>query len=105
MFHHIVVASGPAQFHPLAVINVRKMDAWRLKHHSPCDDRCRHHCPIHNQPPVSTCCSVRSIDTVPNSILGAAWRVHKERMDAAIYFPLFLVLASSSLVSYSIFYL
>jgi hypothetical protein len=54
---------------------------------------------------VKTCCAVRSIDTVPNSILGAAWRVHKERMDAAIYFPLFLVLASSSLASYSIFYL
>ena len=54
---------------------------------------------------VKTCCSVRSIETVPKSILGAAWGVHKERMDASISFPLFLVLASSSLESYSIFYL
>jgi Dam-replacing family len=54
---------------------------------------------------VNTCCSVRSIETVPNSILGAAWRVHKERMDASIYFPLFHVLASSGLESCSIFYL
>ena len=36
-------------------------------------------------------------------ILGAAWGPQKERMDAAIYFPLFLVLVAGH--QYSIFYL
>ncbi len=31
-------------------------------------------------------------ETLPASVLGAAWSVQKERMDAGIYFPLFLVL-------------
>jgi len=32
------------------------------------------------------------IFSIPDSILGGAWSVQKERMDAGIYFPLFLVL-------------
>jgi hypothetical protein len=32
---------------------------------------------------------------VPGAVLGAAWRVQKERMDAGIYFPLFVVLFAS----------
>lgn len=35
------------------------------------------------------------IDTLPTSILGGAWSVQKERMDAGIYFPLFLVLVNN----------
>lgn len=47
---------------------------------------------------------VRDTSIVPKAILGAAWRPQKERMDAAIYFPLFLVLVDSD-SKYSIFYL
>jgi hypothetical protein len=50
-----------------------------------------------------------NIETVPNTIPGAAWGPQKDRMASAIYFPLFLVLldASSpaSRAAYSIFYL
>lgn len=49
------------------------------------------------------CASVRNIDTIPNSILGAAWEPQRERMAAGIYFPLFLVLVAGK--SYAIFYL
>ena len=41
---------------------------------------------------------------LPKSVLGAAWSVQKERMDSAIYFPLFLVLWKSAR-SYAIYYL
>lgn len=34
------------------------------------------------------------IDTVPNTVLGAAWNVQQERMNAGIYYPLFLVLVA-----------
>src|SRR5262249_45209163 len=34
------------------------------------------------------------LNKIPGSILGAAWSVQKQRMDAGIYFPLFLVLVS-----------
>lgn len=44
------------------------------------------------------------IQTLPSSILGGAWSVQKERMDAGIYFPLFLVLISKQ-GKYSISYL
>jgi hypothetical protein len=36
--------------------------------------------------------STKTIDVLPRSVLGAAWKPQKERMDAAIYFPLYLVL-------------
>jgi type II restriction enzyme len=48
---------------------------------------------------------VRDIEKIPKSILGAAWRPQKERMDAAIYFPLFLVLFAEGSRQFSIFYL
>jgi type II restriction enzyme len=38
--------------------------------------------------------SVRTVDDLPRRVLGAAWGPQKERMDSAIYFPLFLVLRS-----------
>lgn len=47
---------------------------------------------------------VRDVTVVPKTVLGAAWGPQKERMDAAIYFPLFLVLVGPSRL-YSIFYL
>lgn len=33
-----------------------------------------------------------NISEIPNKVLGAAWRHQRDRMDAAIYFPLFLVM-------------
>ena len=36
--------------------------------------------------------NVKNIDVLPKNILGAAWRPQKERMDAGIYFPLYIVL-------------
>jgi hypothetical protein len=49
-------------------------------------------------------CTTKNIDSIPKTIPGAAWGPQKERMDAAIYFPLFLVLVAP-VHTYSIFYL
>jgi hypothetical protein len=38
--------------------------------------------------------TVKDITAIPKAVLGAAWGPQKDRMDAAIYFPLFLVLVS-----------
>ena len=38
--------------------------------------------------------NVTDVASVPSKILGAAWGPQKERMDAGIYFPLYLVLIS-----------
>jgi hypothetical protein len=48
--------------------------------------------------------SSRDISVVPKTLLGAAWGPQKERMDAAIYFPLFLVLVGPT-KNYAIYYL
>ncbi len=34
------------------------------------------------------------VDTLPRSLMGSAWAPQKERMDAGIYFPLFIVVAN-----------
>jgi type II restriction enzyme len=34
--------------------------------------------------------NVKNIDILPNTILGAGWKVQKERMNEGIYFPLLL---------------
>ena len=47
---------------------------------------------------------VRNVDAIPNTVLGAAWGPQKDRMDSAIYFPLFLVLVGPN-KNHSIFYL
>ena len=47
--------------------------------------------------------NVKDIDKLPNSILGAAWGPQEERMNAGIYFPLYLVLVCKK--EYSVFYL
>src|SRR5215831_17997143 len=46
--------------------------------------------------------TVKDIDIIPGTVLGAAWGPQAERMAAAIYFPLFLVLVSGR--RHSIFY-
>jgi hypothetical protein len=43
--------------------------------------------------------------TPPKLLLGAAWGPQKQRMDAGIYFPLFLVLAAPKRGRFSIHYL
>jgi type II restriction enzyme len=48
---------------------------------------------------------VRNIETIPDTVLGAAWRPQQDRMASAIYFPLFLVLMGAGRTDYSIFYL
>lgn len=43
--------------------------------------------------------------TPPPELLGAAWRPQQQRMEAGIYFPLFLVLVADKLGRFSIHYL
>jgi hypothetical protein len=43
--------------------------------------------------------------TPPKRLLGAAWRPQRQRMDAGIYFPLFLVLVTPKQDRFSIYYL
>lgn len=54
-------------------------------------------------------CTVRMLDpspeVLPGKLLGAAWGPQKERMDSAIYFPLFLVAATPDLGTSAIYYL
>jgi type II restriction enzyme len=52
---------------------------------------------------VKTVSSER-IETLPKTILGAAWSVQRERMEAGIYFPLFIVQINDHR-KHSIFYL
>ena len=47
--------------------------------------------------------TVRDHELIPASILGAAWGPQKDRMAAAIYFPLFLILVSGN--KHAIYYL
>lgn len=46
-----------------------------------------------------------NVDVLPATVLGAAWGPQKARMDSGIYFPLFLVLATSDLDRSSVYYL
>tara|TARA_B100000029_G_scaffold31055_1_gene29691 strand:- start:229 stop:672 length:444 start_codon:yes stop_codon:yes gene_type:complete len=46
---------------------------------------------------------VQDINVIPSRVLGAAWKPQKERMDAGIYFPLYLVLVKDT--QFSVFYL
>jgi len=45
----------------------------------------------------------RDINKLPAKVIGAAWGPQKDRMDSAIYFPLFLVLVCKQ--DYAIYYL
>jgi len=49
--------------------------------------------------------SVKDVNILPRTVMGAAWGPQKERMDASIYFPLFLVLKNTEFKKSSIFYL
>lgn len=49
--------------------------------------------------------NVNDVSTLPNSILGAAWGPQKERMDAGIYFPLFVVLKNKLASEHAIYFL
>ncbi|MXO95363.1 hypothetical protein GRI34_02875 [Erythrobacter aquimaris] len=49
--------------------------------------------------------NVGDVEKLPLKILGAAWGPQKERMDAAIYFPLFLVLSEKEGSAAAIYYL
>ena len=48
---------------------------------------------------------VSNTDRLPDNILGAAWGPQKDRMDAGIYFPLFIVLVKDEKLEYAVFYL
>ncbi len=46
-----------------------------------------------------------NIDKIPPTVLGAAWGPQLQRMEAAIYFPLSLVLADKDMTKRAIYYL
>lgn len=48
---------------------------------------------------------VSNIDRIPSTLPAAAWDPQKERMDAGIYFPLFIVLKKKDTKDFSIYYL
>ena len=45
------------------------------------------------------------ISVVPSQVMGAAWGPQQDRMQAGIYFPLFLVLTPKDWQEYAIYYL
>jgi hypothetical protein len=49
--------------------------------------------------------TTNNLAVVPPRILGAAWGPQKARMEAAIYFPLFLVLVQKGTRAYAIYFL
>lgn len=46
-----------------------------------------------------------NVGVLPSKIMGAAWGPQKARMDAGIYFPLYLVLVAPAQVEFAIYYL
>ena len=48
--------------------------------------------------------NVKDINKFPKMVLGAAWGPQKERMDAGIYFPLYVVLKSEKNTPFFIFH-
>jgi type II restriction enzyme len=50
-------------------------------------------------------CTIDDPTTPPDNILGAAWAPQKERMDAAIYFPLYIVAFEKAGRGRAIYYL
>jgi type II restriction enzyme len=49
--------------------------------------------------------TTKIVDEIPRVVLGAAWGPQKARMDASIYFPLFLVLVEKGKSAYAIYFL
>jgi Dam-replacing family len=46
--------------------------------------------------------TVQEVSELPQQVLGAAWEPQRARMEAGIYFPLFLVLATKNQAQYAI---
>ena len=49
--------------------------------------------------------NVNDCEKLPKTVLGAAWGPQKERMDSAIYFPLYLVLKDQKNSNSAVYYL
>src|SRR5437868_10157168 len=49
--------------------------------------------------------AVADVNRAPDNIMGAAWAPQKARMDAGIYFPLYIVAVSKDGSSHAIYYL
>ena len=49
--------------------------------------------------------STKNTDRLPDQIRGAAWGPQKERMDAGIFYPLYLIAVSPSSKGYGLWYL
>jgi hypothetical protein len=45
------------------------------------------------------------VDKPPRSLMGSAWAPQKERMDAGIYFPLFIVVVNQDRSGHAVYYL
>src|ERR1043166_6132653 len=69
----------------------RKRTLKRLPTNFKCADVICDFCGFLGQVKTSSC---RDVNCIPKRLLGAAWSVQSERMEAGIYFPLFLVLVS-----------
>lgn len=50
-------------------------------------------------------CTVADVQRAPDNLMGAAWGPQKERMDAGIYFPLYIVAVSRDGNKHAIYYL
>ena len=48
---------------------------------------------------------VADVNVMPKQLLGAAWGPQRERMEAAIFFPLFVVLKADTQKSWAIYFL
>jgi hypothetical protein len=47
----------------------------------------------------------RDVESVPRTLLGAAWEPQNERMEAGIFFPLFIVVVAPDRRGHAVFYL
>jgi hypothetical protein len=45
------------------------------------------------------------VEKPPQSLMGSAWAPQKERMDAGIYFPLFIVVVNNDRSAHGVYYL
>jgi type II restriction enzyme len=79
----------------------RRGSLKRLPTNFKCADLICDFCGYLAQVKASTCLDVA---VLPKTLLGAAWSVQKDRMDAGIYFPLFIVLVQPG-KAFAIYYL
>lgn len=80
----------------------RSRSLVRLPNNFKCADVICDFCGYLAQVKASTAASLAKI---PATVLGAAWGPQQQRMVAAIYFPLFLVLADKAMTKHAIYYL